>query len=71
MTPDEGDKITLNGEEWTVVQHMAYRGNSTCTSPWCTRDGRRPLGEPGCYGWHCSQCHAPTSMMGHKCPVRN
>jgi hypothetical protein len=67
----EGDKITLNGEEWTVGQHMAYRGNPTCTDVCCTRDGRKPLSEPGCYGWHCAQCHSPVSMMGHKCPVRN
>lgn len=48
---------------------VAYRGNPDCTSLTCTRDGRKPLTEPGCFGYHCSLCDAPCSSQGHfNCP---
>jgi hypothetical protein len=64
-----GDEVHgQDGETFTLSRQVAYRGNPDCTYLGCTRDGRKPLGEPGCYGWHCSLCDAPCSMMGHDCP---
>jgi len=52
-----------------IERLVAYRGNPDCTNPTCTRDGRKPLTEPGCFGWHCSLCDAPCSSQGHfNCP---
>lgn len=63
-----GDKITADsGREFIVGEQVTYRGNPLCTYGGCTRRSDHP----GCMGWHCAQCHAPTSMMGHDCPEKN
>lgn len=76
MTLWPGDEIIADdGETFRVERLMAYRGREGCTSWQCTRlnsrmrnDGTWDAGD--CYGWHCSGCDAPTSMMGHDCPTR-
>ena len=50
----------------TISKQMAYEGKPGCTNPLC----RTMCGEDGslvCVGWHCPQCHEPTSMYGHDC----
>ena len=65
----EGD----DGGRFTLERIVAYQGMNGCTSWSCTRRGshQRPDGTWGlgeCFGWHCSLCDEPTSMMGHDCP---
>lgn len=69
MTIFPGDEIG----GFTVQRLVAYQGNPDCQFGGCTRrgshqreDGTWDMGD--CYGWHCSLCDAPTSMMGHQCP---
>lgn len=69
MTVFPGDTVG----RFKIDRLVAYQGNPDCTYAGCTRRGSfmRTDGtwHPGeCYGWHCSLCDAPTSMMGHKCP---
>lgn len=62
-----------NGREFTISRLVAYQGKEGCTSWSCTRRGSL-MREDGtwdagtCFGWHCSGCDEPTSMMGHDCP---
>ncbi len=60
-----GDKVTSkSGASYELLESLAYRGRKGCRNPMCTTKG-----DPDeCYGWHCPRCHAPCSMVGHKCP---
>jgi hypothetical protein len=52
-----------NGASFKLLEPIAYRGKAGCQDPGCTRDGNPAR----CYGWHCSRCDEPCSMMGHRC----
>ena len=67
MTIWPGDEIVGDdGRAFRVERLMAYRGKEGCRNPFCTQG----TSATHCYGWHCSGCDQPTSMMGHECPTR-
>lgn len=54
-------------DDFQLLGPVAYRGKKGCLSVTCTRrhiDGKM---DEDCFGWHCSYCDAPCSMMGHRC----
>ncbi len=61
------DPITvLRGSDGTirVGPLLAYQSEPGCQSMMCRRDFSD--GMPGvCAGWHCGNCHQPSSQYGH------
>lgn len=44
---------------------MAYQGKPGCTSMQCRRFFNADGSSGACMGWHCADCHEPSSQYGH------
>jgi hypothetical protein len=66
MTIWPGDELQGDdGGRYKIERMVAYRGKQGCKNPRCTTRGDAD----SCFGWHCSLCDEPTSMMGHDLPA--